>query len=722
MGFFSQKTTQVESTSVLLFQDTPNLVRDSVYLSVMHDRPIADDLAANYFNSVAVRAEAMYKYGKDTYVHGLPQGTTEYLRAGDTAVKLVIERDLGQLVYITYSTVEPCTANYTAEQFMAANRGWQYGTLHIPQPPFTPVDPTAQVSFHDAYITGTNTIKIEYSYTDARDPAAPVVVYANESVTTTDTFEIGAMYYYASYYALDSRLEYTGERQYYSYNTNAGTEPMLDKHFTKDKQSPYYPIIPLRQNNVDLTAISLKGTPAYDTSRKCLQKLGLKIEDLGEAINGSPDVDSVDHAFVAIAVHLQSDVQNTMQYLHAYFAHLHDIAEYDEQDHLYWAGLNNAAIAPPTNMISIEDAQLRVDVAYTYITKQLVTGVTATKIGDVTRTSTVLPRVNVIKVMGTDASGNDILGSAGGWEQSYVTFRKQVSATQYEEIKVHGLIHINHVYQHRTVEATIADSLTTDNDDFWIPVNIVVSKGLGVLNHNSLLYDAIRMVFNCIEITKLKWYQTTLFQAIVMVIAIVLTVWSLGSMGASLTWAAGLVGSSNLWIGALVLVGINIAIQVGFSMLVNVLGIESALVLATIAIIGSMFMPGNVPVGIQGATFADALMFAGQSLVLAIQDAQIEALDAIAGEARVLEESQTILQAELDATWEDINGSYGINPMAAIRWTSAASIDSMESPTEFYHRTSHAGNAGVRALDEIESFVDERLKLEGVNTLQALKL
>ena len=77
-------------------------------------------------------------------------------------------------------------------------------------------------------------------------------------------------------------------------------------------------------------------------------------------------------------------------------------------------------------------------------------------------------------------------------------------------------------------------------------------------------------------------------------------------------------------------------------------------------------------------------------------------------------------QKELDEVWDELKSSVNLDPLALVRWTSAVSLDFNETPEQFYFRTSHVGNIGVRALDEISSFVESSLQLEGITPLKSV--
>ena len=103
MGMFSKKKTYIESTSVGVFDEVADNVKQSIMSSIVQDRSISDDLIANGLHGLGTKAKTFYRYGRDSFYHGLPEGTVEIHHANIGAVQLVVELIEGEPVDMTFS-------------------------------------------------------------------------------------------------------------------------------------------------------------------------------------------------------------------------------------------------------------------------------------------------------------------------------------------------------------------------------------------------------------------------------------------------------------------------------------------------------------------------------------------------------------------------------------------------------------------------------------------
>ncbi len=679
MGLFSKTQTTTDSGSQLLVADTPDLVKDSILISIINNRSIADDLLDNYLRGLSVRALSMYNYGKNTYTYGLPNGTLRYAPVNDAVVQLVIEQETSSAILIFFNVITICDPTYYAYEFMQNNRDWDSDS-DLVTPPFE-VD--YDVYFDRAETEGIDLVRIYYkSYSST---SGAWFESGTEDIVTVDMVP-EELYYHVGYYLLDNLGNAIGDLLYWNYRVESGTNPTLDLADDYVEQSPYYPIVPLRQNAVDLTADT--STELYKTSKHCLNLIGVDIDSLAEGLNANPDIDDVDHSYVMIGINIQSLVQNSIVYLHDYFSYLGTISHTTLSDYSYWEA-NNIENVPPTNTVEITDAKYRMELTYNYITTELITG-SIGEIGFATRT-------------------NIIVGSSWyswySYNNSSIVFRKQVTDTQYEQTTVKGLVHLNYAYVNYIVYTTLEDSLNSEGDknNFIIPLNIFVAKNMGIMNHNYLMYDAIRIVYSTKVTTKLKWYQTGFFQFVALVIAIVITVWSLGTLSAAVNAAyiAGGALAAASFIVQTVAIGFVLGKASGY--VVDQLGIVASLVVTLVLLaVSRNFSTINIP------------LLPNSVNLMSLTSVMFNAIDTnIAGQIAGISEDLDTLQAEQEALQllqDELDGDLTVDPLDLI--APAVTITHYESPEVFYNRTIHQGNIGVLSLDAIEDYVDGRLRLE----------
>ena len=109
MGLFSSKTKHVYTPySMLLYQEMPPLVKQTVAGSVVQNRNIGKDLIANLVNGVLWKANGLYSWAKQNHPWGLPDGYIAYDRPADvTLIEACVQQDVGTGINILYTKRTP---------------------------------------------------------------------------------------------------------------------------------------------------------------------------------------------------------------------------------------------------------------------------------------------------------------------------------------------------------------------------------------------------------------------------------------------------------------------------------------------------------------------------------------------------------------------------------------------------------------------------------------
>lgn len=685
MGLFSKTKVSVFTSNLRLVEDTPNLLGQSVVSSVYGNRPIATDLVANILRGLGSKADAYYRYGRDKYYFGLPQGFEEYSPADSNTVKLVVDHELTKDVVMDFSIYEVANADYFAYEHMQSVRGWDPVSNVVSNPPF---DSEGEIAyFKTARFLSPTKIEIQYSYGQ----------YIGVETITVPVVNTSAGYYHVGYYDTPEDTV----RKYWFYDTSKEIYPTLKVGLVED--SPYYPIVPLRRNNEDWTTDD--GSERYRTSKRLLDRLGLKIGELGDGINGNPDVGEVDHAYVILGIDVQTDVQESKDYLFRYFKYLHERSIYTREDYIQWGNLPvnpRAQRTPKMNVVKIEEEDYKTELGFLFSESVIVDGVLGPKYKKgYVETKTVLNAPQE-----TDSYK---------YETSVFKIRKQISTTQYEEIRIHGLKHVSHIYQGHTVDTSLEDSLNEDVNNLIIPLHSKVFQEMNILKRTEIMYDALRIVFNSVVIQKLKWYETGFFKLVLVIVAVVITIVSYGTLGESMAVAMGFTAgsASAAIVGAIMYAAITIALQYGFKLLVDVLGVEAAFVIAIIAAVVGV-------VGqINGAWFGDVALQVQSGFTTGINSKMEDILSEISY-------GYEQLQAEMDAAWLELEEmSAGLNtdglidPMLLLQNNSGLAKP-YETPEQYYNTRIHSGNIGTNAFKVAEHYVRSNLLLEGITEHQGL--
>ncbi len=677
-----------------LVEDTPNYVQQSVLTSVRGERPIAEDLVANVIRGLGSSLARYYRYGRDSYHYGLPEGSNNRADVVPFTVAAVIKEEKGiRDITIDYSIYGSPEADYFSEDHLENIRNWDRVTGLVSNPP-TPVPEPVYLDTTE-FLSGSQ-IEIRY-----RVETVPET-YQTETISITP-IDLNGDYYHVSYFELSNDGLVIDIRKWWFYREQDGTYPTLD--YFPTETTPYMPVVPLRHNNVDFTVDD--ASDRYRTSKKLLNKLNVDITSLGSGINQNPDIGDIDHVYVIMGISTQTTSLAAKKYLFDFFKQQEANSRFKSSDFTRWESLTDEEReqrTPPMNRITIKEADIsyNVEIGYLYITSELKTGTIGNR--HFVDTSTTLLSAE---------SKNSFT-----FEKSYLTIRKQIGNSTYEELQVHGLKHINRVYGSHTVDTTLKDAVDSaaDPDEFkdgmLIPLSFEIFNSMSLTDRTELAYDSIRIMFNCVTVQKLKWYQTSFFKFAAIVVSIAITIFSLGSLSASLAWAASLVGSTSVIIGAVVLGVISIGVKYGVAYLVDVLGIESALILTVISAI--LTFTGTSYIDPQWLAVVQTGFSAGTQLAMdwEMQDIlnQYDALQ------REIEESTR----ELDEISEGLDTGSLVDPFAIANSNSGLARPD-ETPEQYYNTRIHFGNMASVAPLAIENFVGDKLTLEGLTIHYGLR-
>lgn len=697
MGLFSKKKTFVGASTVSLIEDTPDIVGASVSTAILKGRDIAPDIVGNYLNGIYVNSNRYYSYARDSYYYGLPDGSQETIKTQDYIIQPIIEKEVGFPITLVSNMLDKCDGDSLAYPWLTENRGWDYKTnlcsthsLTEDDGSGTQVPITAPLYFDGAEPTGTNQLTIQYTYNDG------VSKYVREVVSLTNVYP--GEYYHHVIYVERGKTE---PRYYWNYRVNNGTYPELNVNPAIDLESPYYPVVPIREHNKDLTED--KDSELYKTSKYLLNIIGLDITELAEGINENPDVSDIDHAYVIMGIDILSEKSQSIRYLHDYFDYLNDLNPYTlsrYKNYLLNRDSYDDTNPPPVEVITIKDANYHIELAYSYITSEIKTG-TIGSINECTRTDKVEPAH---------------VGEGYSADQSSVIFRRQLTETTYSEVEVFGLTHVNYIYGNYSVNTALGDAYAVDsqgdrtNMNFVVPLNYAVVRSMGIFKANELMYDAIKMVFNSVETVKLKWYQTQFFKFVLIIVAIAITIitYQPGALTQSLLGGAVAVGTATL---PTVLTDIILAfvIKEAFTMVVEVVGAELAFAVAIILAcygVSSAMGTGSV----QGLPFASEALMVANNLTEAATSVGYEEL---AIEQAAFELESEAMTAELVENIEELESKHELDPLDI--FTDFGNDYYFQTPTDYIYTSVHAGNIGVTTLDGPRNFVEITLSLPSLS-------
>lgn len=200
--------------------------------------------------------------------------------------------------------------------------------------------------------------------------------------------------------------------------------------------------------------------------------------------------------------------------------------------------INSVRLFDPTNSWERQQA-LDIEITWSYITKTVKSGQIMVN---------AKPRYTDTSMEGVVTTYD--LGHDYVYSQSGLTIRKQIDEDTYEELNIQGLMFYNWVYQNQKVEIWAWQAFYKEGEEgFIIPLNDLIIKRMNYRDSTQMAFESAHVVLNCYQIVKTKWYQRSWFRVVLLVIAIVITVFTWGADGGS-SIAAVLAMNAAIAIGA----------------------------------------------------------------------------------------------------------------------------------------------------------------------------
>lgn len=495
---------------------------------------------------------------------------------------------------------------------------------------------------------------------------------------------------------------------YFTYEYGSGVYPIVEATVTRASvQSEFYPIVFFRHNRVDITAPAFRTLNDFITTEKLMKKMGMDYLSISDSINENPDVDKVEEAVLLYAIPVDDHKPLPLRYLFHFWE---------------WVAINDvSAIVPEAQLdaegkqiinrsITIEDREFRTQLNYGSISTTIKNGnyqpgpvfaATGDCSSDITST---LEEYEVY--FEQENSDNEILSYTQIKEKRVYSyhFYKQISATQYQEIRVNGLSQIYRVAGQDVY-------INTDDEDgrLLIPLNYnIVKQEFNLIERDRLYGCAMHLVFNSRVTKKIPWYATGAFKAIMAVVAVVVTYFTAGTAGPAIkatyaAYAATYGAAAGALLLALEYVAVSYAINLGMRFVANEFGAEAALILGTIGLIVGSYG------ALASSTWAPNLLTYSSGLIEAsASQFQIDTNEYLLEQG----EFKTFSEEKFDAL-EEINKQFDtssiIDPLALVGRVPRLVMG--ESPSSFYARTTGSNNIGVLGYEHIEHYVDMSLRL-----------
>jgi hypothetical protein len=745
VGLFKSKTRVTVATQVsrVIKDDLlPDSVKTGVTKAILNEGDIPDYMLEELVGSVGLRADRMYDYAATKYTHGLPTQRITTAAAGQDIVQGILDGIEGTPVAMEYCQFGPPNSLHIAWMKLVGQYGYNPQTnilapqtaakgrnvylediaISVPSAQLNQFEPgsldqwgkTPRAGYTPwramlgplAEQLGMSPVHLDDAATE--DYARIFYVYGSGAVATETwrdpfmesfTFPIDGYDNAADFFHV--RYTVGGLTKFWMYQIGTGTYPALDTlhgngEFT---MGSFFPFAYFRFNKTSENAN--KTTEAYKTSKKLVKYLGMDYDMVADGINENPDIADVEQAMLIMAVPANTSNPMEQRYLYDFFNGLH--AGIGTNFNSFAAAQAAALLGSggiSSGSVVIQDRRFKMALSNSGIYKRRVAG-SIGKVGSHASTTGVRSVSVTATVEWSDDGGSGSTTSTYDKPVKTHIYRRQVNFGQYDEIEVLDLKMLYHVYQHYTVTADETD------DILLIPLDRSITNNYSIPDREELYSRSLHFVFNSVSITKIKWYQTGLFQIIMLVVAVVITIYSMGTDGGSLIGMALAGNAAAAYTLALVLLEklvIGLVIQTALKLFVKAVGVEFAFAVALVAALyGGMqaLQAGSV----QGAPWAQELLQLSSGLGKGIQ-AEMQGMFAdLYSEVSEFSLFVDERNKELEEARKLLEGNNRLSPFVIFG----------EKPEDFYNRTVHAGNVGAMGISAISSYVDIALTLPKIN-------
>lgn len=764
-GLFESETVVSVSTSVSrVIEDRllPNSVKTGTIKGLMTGGDqLVENILEDVVSSIGVKAERMYRYAKNGYPYGAPTSHLYKSTSADAIAKAAIQAYIEQVLSFEYVRYAPLNRQHYGWQRLFDSYGFNPQTneiTHFSAAKGTPVylENMQVVLAQDtlSILTGTAleqwgtaatagytplraySVKSAVAHTpigvqtvDPVDCLQVTYVWRTSAGIQRDTLAIplppageNATYVQAKYsyqqethrtYTTNPQgtvwpdietIHYTTRTEYFTYRIGDGIHADLDNLFTSEynELGSFFPFCYFRYDKQPTSTDP--GSAEYKASTKLLKYLGMDYAQINAAINSNPQINDVQSALVMMAVPAVSGDPVENQYLFDFFRGIYvqsgSVAVPDASPEplssVFAQILPNLSsgreVAPRISLV-IQDTRLYTSLNMSGIYRKLVPGVLG-KVGTHTSGSGTFTKQHSVTQYGEPDSEGKPTETTITWETSEPVhyYRKQITEHLYEEIRVHDL--------RRTYKVDGGHATTND----MIPLDHSITEDYPIPVREHLYARSLHYVFNSKQETELEWYQQEWFGTVLIVIAVVWTIFSLGSDGGSGLAAAIAAGTATLemvLIAVLINAAIAIAINIVAKLFVRMLGPEFAMVLAVVAAAYGMYSGYGATAGSMDSMLAQNLLSVSNSMISEVSAGYKKDLELLKKEG---EEFNLFAQAkmdELEKIQEELEGSRLLSPFTLFG----------ESPDAYFNRTVHAGNIGVLGISAIENYCSMALRL-----------
>lgn len=705
---------------------------------------LATDIVRAFGNNYANNVEKYYGYGRNRHSDGIPTNTvenfgdpteigTEPYNTPHPDIQGIIDTLVGEPVVMEWYAYSPPNVTLLINDYFVKTAGYSLfdnAPIGISQLKFLVGGTTYEIdrtifqgsiitvyAFPMQYIDDVN-LGEEDPFWERWGPETQFTI----DLSTTNGIVSTKIYHQVLY-----RITSTGVYDIWFYDESDDLYPSIHGSVPIGGDAKgSYPFAMLIEDGNNVNNGDM-GATYKDETNGLLKTIGLDLDILMDGLenpNNANALDDVKDAFLLYAINLDDDTESSLQYLYEHFRHFYysDPATIDGI-HATWADSTN--IFDLTSMhfynnrvqFSLFHRWMRITVKTGNVTAAFapmsdaelrtvhphIAEIDANNVGTTTNVNgVVIGKVTKQVVLGVEESAASEPHSLNTHQ---LILRKQLTATTYVEILIMGIAHYTRITGFGDIANYASDTQVNTlehlaNGKVFLPVSYDVMEQFNTEVRTTIFYSSLSVVLHLLTATWIPWYANEGLWMAVRIFLLIVT-W-----GGSELWVEGIFAVLQSFVMDLIM---NALLMAAFSLLIDLIGGEAALIIAAIATVvalvaGVVDSPNQVFELIDAA----ALLQGATLLIEAVNRDNVDnflELEEYAAEQRALIEGERDALAALEAqiTSKEVDIIYSI--------TRPPIQDFYETPENFFNRTVHLTNPGVLSLDTIDVYTQNLLTL-----------
>ncbi len=547
----------------------------------------------------------------------------------------------------------------------------------------------------------TESIEIHYIW---EDPDPEKGLQRAAVVWDLSGYDMDREYYQARYTWHDGVSRRT---DYWFYDEESAQFPALDGVYDINYQNPgsYFPFVIFRSEKRNYADPALHDTQAYKSTVELCNKMNLDYQQIADSIHENPDVKDIRQAVMMFAVPITSQDPLQMEYLFEWFSSIHEntMPPQARQRPSISEQFSRSSAPATSYAITLGDADFSVTISLDGIRRTVKPGKIA-EVGEFTNTE---QWTSTLYRTGQTPS------RAGGAGTKDRVIRRQITSGVYEEVII-----TNPMFRYPIARGGKKKTEGgADDERLLIPLEYNICKQLSPLKREDLYYRSLQIVFNSHIVEKVKWYQRGAFKVLMVIVAVVITLWS---WGFTAPMVAGMIaaGGAALTVAVVVIVAailqtvvLGAMVELLVEEVAQYLGVEAMAVLAVVAVLygGHSFFTNGRVITATAENMLSAVNCLGKGIQYEIQ----REMGALQEEYLEYLETSEVIWEEIEEAKKALDSGIAVNPFSFIGREPV--IVPGEEPEAYYNRVAHNTNPGADSLEIVQNYLSSSLTLPTIN-------